>query len=319
VSQTLSENAARPELSVIVPLYNEEESVGLLYEAIVSAIDPLGSPYEIVFVDDGSRDATFRKAADLAGGDKRLRVVKFRRNYGQTAAMAAGIEHARGKVLVTMDGDLQNDPADIPKFLGKMAEGYDIVCGWRHRRQDKLITRKIPSVIANRIIGRITGVRIRDNGCSLKAYRGDIIKSVPLYSDMHRFIPAMTSLAGTRIAEIKVNHHARRFGVSKYGISRIYKVIIDLLVVKTILSFGNAPMRLFAAGSLLSLAAGALVLFPLTAAWLRGKENFDFMAGSGGLLFLILSLFLLLVGLLCELINRTGTFRSLANLKTIVE
>jgi glycosyltransferase involved in cell wall biosynthesis len=215
VSHSLSENAARPDLSIIVPLYNEEESVGPMYQAIVGAVDPLGIPYEIVFVDDGSRDGTFRKAADLAEKDRRLRVVKFRRNYGQTAAMAAGIGHARGRILVTMDGDLQNDPADIPKFLEKMEEGYDIVCGWRHRRQDKLVSRKIPSIIANRIIGKITGVPIRDNGCSLKAYRAEIIKSIPLYSDMHRFIPAMTSLAGTRIAEIKVSHHARKFGVSK--------------------------------------------------------------------------------------------------------
>ena len=162
--------------------------------------------YEILFVDDGSRDGTFRKATELAGGTARLRVIKFRRNYGQTPAMAAGIDHARGKILITMDGDLQNDPADIPKFLEKITEGNDIVCGWRHKRQDKLISRKIPSVIANRLIGRITGVPIKDNGCSLKAYRADIIKSIPLYSDMHRFIPAMTSMAGTKVAEIKVNH-----------------------------------------------------------------------------------------------------------------
>jgi len=307
-----------PDLSLIVPLYNEEESVGPLYRAIVDALDPMGKSYEILFVEDGSRDGTFRKAADLAEKDKRLRVVKFRRNYGQTAAMAAGIEHARGKVLITMDGDLQNDPADIPKFLEKMGEGYDIVCGWRHRRQDKLISRKIPSVIANWIIGKITKVPIKDNGCSLKAYRADIIKSVPLYSDMHRFIPAMTSLAGTKVAEIKVNHHARKFGVSKYGISRIYKVIIDLLVIKTLLAFSTKPMHLFAAVGLMSMALGGSILI-ITVSGLYPGGNVDFMLASGGLLFLILSFFLLLVGFLCELINKTGSFRSLAHLKKTVE
>jgi len=222
-------------LSIIVPLFNEEESILPLYESIVRTIDPLDVRYEILFVDDGSKDRTFFKARELAHKDNRLRVIRFRKNYGQTAAMTAGIDQARGDILVTMDGDLQNDPGDIPEFIKKIREGYDIVCGWRHKRQDKLISRRIPSVVANWIIGKITGVPIKDNGCSLKAYRGEIIKSIPLYSDMHRFIPAMTSLAGTRVAEIKVNHHPRRFGVSKYGISRIYKVMIDLLVIKTLL------------------------------------------------------------------------------------
>jgi glycosyltransferase involved in cell wall biosynthesis len=307
-----------PDLSVIVPLYNEEESVGPLHEAIVAALDPLGLEYEILFVDDGSRDATFRKASEFAMKDQRLRVIKFRRNYGQTPAMAAGIDHARGRILVTMDGDLQNDPADIPMFLKKIAEGNDIVCGWRHKRQDKLISRKIPSIIANRIIGRITGVPIKDNGCSLKAYRAEIIKSVPFYSDMHRFIPAMTSLAGTKVAEIKVNHRARKFGVSKYGISRIYKVIIDLLVIKTILMFSGKPMHLFAAGGLVSMAFGGMVLIRVLDEYLR-EGNADFMLASGGLLFLILSFYLLLTGFLCELILRTGSFRTLAHLKKTVE
>ena len=313
-----SESWINPDLSVIVPLYNEEESVGPLHEAIVGALDPLGMEYEILFVDDGSKDATFRKASELARRDRRLRVIKFRRNYGQTPAMAAGIDHARGRILITMDGDLQNDPADIPKFLDKINEGNDIVCGWRHKRQDKLITRKIPSVIANWIIGRITGVPIKDNGCSLKAYRADIIKSIPLYSDMHRFIPAMTSMAGTSVAQLKVNHSPRRFGVSKYGISRIYKVIIDLLVIKTLLAFSSRPMHLFATGGLLFMGLGMFTLF------LALKDSFrqgsvDFMLASGGLLFLILAFFLVLVGLLCELINKTGSFRAFERLKETVE
>ena len=310
--------AMTPDLSVIVPLFNEEESVGPLYRAIVDALDPLGLSYEMIFVDDGSRDGSFPAAKRFAEGDMRLRVVRFRKNYGQTPAMAAGIEHAMGRVLVTMDGDLQNDPADIPQFLKKIDEGYDIVCGWRHKRQDKLISRKIPSVIANWIIGRITGVPIKDNGCSLKAYRAGIIKSIPLYSDMHRFIPAMTSMAGTTVAQLKVNHSARRFGVSKYGISRIYKVIIDLLVIKTLLTFQSKPMHLFAVGGLMSMGLGGALLV-LALKDLLTNGGVDLMFASGGLLFLILAFYLPLVGFLCELVNKTGDFRALAHLKETVE
>jgi len=309
----------RIELSIIVPLYNEEESINPLYEAITRAIDPANIPYEMIFVDDGSKDHTFDKGKEIAEKDHRLRVIKFRKNYGQTPAMAAGIDHARGKILVTMDGDLQNDPTDIPRFLGKIDEGNDIVCGWRHKRQDKLISRKIPSVVANWIIGKTTGVPIRDNGCSLKAYRGSIIKSVPLYSDMHRFIPAMTSLAGTKVAEIKVNHHARRFGVSKYGITRIYKVLIDLLVIKTLLSFSMRPLRLFAMAATLSLVLGLLLLVESVLGVLEGTSGMNFMVASGAMLFGVLSFFLLLVGLLCELVLKTGNLKDLSHLKARAE
>jgi glycosyltransferase involved in cell wall biosynthesis len=186
------------DLSVVVPLYNEEESVTPLYRAIIDVIDTLDESSEIIFVDDGSQDNTFGVAEKLASSDKRLRVVKFRRNYGQTPAMAAGIDLARGRTIITMDGDLQNDPQDIPEFLEKLSEGFDIVVGWRFDRQDKLISRKIPSRIANWLIGKVTGVPIKDNGCSLKAFRADLIKQVPLYSEMHRFIPAMVSIAGPK-------------------------------------------------------------------------------------------------------------------------
>jgi glycosyltransferase involved in cell wall biosynthesis len=206
--------AVNPKLSIIVPFYNEEDNIQRMHAAIASAVEPLGVPFEMVMVDDGSRDATLALATEIARRDSRVRVVKFRRNYGQTPAMAAGIEHAAGEILVTMDGDLQNDPEDIRRFLQKIDEGYDIVVGWRENRQDKLITRKIPSMIANRLIGKVTGVPIRDNGCSLKAYRASVIKRIPLYSEMHRFIPAMASIAGVRIAEIAVRHHARQFGQS---------------------------------------------------------------------------------------------------------
>ncbi|HEY0341683.1 MAG TPA: glycosyltransferase family 2 protein, partial [Steroidobacteraceae bacterium] len=213
-----------PELSIVVPLYNEEDSLRPLYAAITHAVAPLGISFEIVFVDDGSKDGTVRVADEIARADSRVCLVKFRRNYGQTPAMAAGIAQASGDVIVTMDGDLQNDPADIGALLRKIDEGYDIVVGWRFDRQDKLVSRKIPSRIANRLIARVTGVPIKDNGCSLKAYRASLIKKIPLYSEMHRFIPAMASIAGPKIAEIKVQHHARQFGQSKYGLSRIYKV-----------------------------------------------------------------------------------------------
>ena len=234
------------DLSIIVPLYNEEDSVTPLYDAIVKSVDRMALNYEILFVDDGSKDNTVPVASELAAQDKRLRVVKFRRNYGQTPAMAAGIDNAIGKILVTMDGDLQNDPDDIPELVHKIEQGYDIAVGWRHNRQDKLITRKIPSRMANWLIGKITGVPIKDNGCSLKAYRADVIKNIPLYSEMHRFIPAMTSLAGTKIAEIKVKHHAREFGESKYGLTRIYKVLVDLITIKTILFSFSRPLTIFA-------------------------------------------------------------------------
>lgn len=248
------------EISVCVPVYNEEESVRPLYEAIVNAIEPTGRSFEMVMVDDGSSDQTVPLLTEMSREDPRLVIVEFLRNEGQTAAMTAGIEHARGKYLVTMDGDLQNDPADIPMMLNKLEEGHDIVVGWRVKRQDKLITRKVPSFIANRIIGKITGLPIRDNGCSLKVYRGEVIKRVPLYSDMHRFIPAMTIPLGARVEQVGVRHHARQFGESKYGLSRIFKVLLDLFSIRTLLLFARQPIRRFSGiGTAAALAAIAAV------------------------------------------------------------
>jgi glycosyltransferase involved in cell wall biosynthesis len=239
-----------------------------------------------------------------------VRVVKFRRNYGQTAAMAAGIEAARGDVIVTMDGDLQNDPRDIPQFLELIDQGYDIVVGWRHNRQDKLITRKIPSRIANWLIGKVTGVPIRDNGCSLKAFRANVIKRIPLYSEMHRFIPAMASIAGPRVAQIRVRHHARRFGESKYGLSRIYKVLLDLMVIKTIASFASRPLRWFA---LLSLPLFALAFFAfgqtVADVLLMGEAAFSLPIAGSGVIFLGSGLILLCSGALAELIYARGDVR----------
>jgi glycosyltransferase involved in cell wall biosynthesis len=301
--------SSQPDLSVIVPFFNEEESVQAMHAAIVDALEPLGIDYEMVFVDDGSRDRTLEVATAIARRDERVRVVKFRRNYGQTPAMAAGIEQARGRILVTMDGDLQNDPKDIEHFLAKIDEGYDIVVGWRFNRQDKLVSRKIPSRIANWLIGRVTGVPIKDNGCSLKAYRGALIKEIPLYSEMHRFIPAIASIAGPRIAEIKVRHHARQFGQSKYGLSRIYKVLLDLMVIKTVASFTARPLLWFSL-----LATPLVVLGTIAVAWSLWRwAATDFgmplpIAGSG--LLLLMSAFILVCGgVLGELIYRTGDVR----------
>ncbi|HET9106393.1 MAG TPA: glycosyltransferase family 2 protein [Steroidobacteraceae bacterium] len=296
------------ELSVVVPLFNEEESVRPLYEAILAGVEPLGISFEIVLVDDGSRDGTVRVADEIARADPRVCLVKFRRNYGQTPAMAAGIAEARGEVIVTMDGDLQNDPADIGELLARIEEGNDIVVGWRHERQDKLWTRKIPSRIANALIAKVTGVPIRDNGCSLKAYRACLIKQIPLYSEMHRFIPAMASIAGPRIAEIRVRHHARRFGSSKYGLSRIYKVLLDLMVIKTVASFTARPMLWFGMLSLPMLAASALALgwtcFTLAA---QGRMSLS-IAGTG-VIFLTSTVMLLAAGAIGELVYKLGDVR----------
>ncbi len=294
-----------PYLSIIAPLYNEEESVELLYEKIRNAAENTSKSFEIIFVDDGSRDGTIERASILAKNDHRLRIVEFRRNYGQTPAMAAGIDLARGDILVTMDGDLQNDPADIPMMLNKLEEGYDLVVGWRHKRQDKLISRKIPSMIANRLIGKVTGVPIKDNGCSLKVYRAAIVKNSPFYNEMHRFIPALLSLSGAKVAEVKVRHHARQFGESKYGLSRIYKVLIDLLTIKTILSLGQHPIRWMVKMSLIPFVAAFLIL-------LLGFQDImssNIVVSSLVVLFFSLGVFLVSLGIMTELIYFKGNFK----------
>ncbi|MGF1473946.1 MAG: glycosyltransferase family 2 protein [Geminicoccaceae bacterium] len=292
-------------LSVVVPFYNEEESLPPLHEQLVAALDPLGVPYELVFVDDGSSDGTADVLTKLAETSPPVRFVKLRRNYGQTAAMAAGIEHARGDVLVTMDGDLQNDPRDIPMFLETMNEGYDLVVGWRHNRQDKFASRVLPSKIANWIIAKVTGIPIKDNGCSLKAYRADVIKEIPLYSEMHRFIPAMTSLARNKIAQVKVRHHARKFGHSKYGIARTYKVLLDLLSIKTILLFARNPMGWFGGAALFFGTLSMLSIVWASAVALTTNGPIV-VAGALGVLFGSLAFFLLFMTLLSQLVYRAG-------------
>lgn len=297
------------DLSVVIPLFNEEESVGPLHAAVSAVLDQLPLRSELVLVDDGSRDGTWNALRGIAAGDARVRAVRFRRNFGQTPAMAAGIDVARGRIIVTMDGDLQNDPADIPEFLAHIERGYDLVVGWRHNRQDKMLTRKIPSRIANWMIGRVTGVPIRDNGCSLKAYRAEIVKSVPLYSEMHRFIPAMLSLTGARIAEIRVRHHARKFGQSKYGLSRIFKVLIDVLTIKTLVSFSSRALLWFGLGAL-ALTAMSVLGFLLALSVLLGPQPGPVIVGFGAsLVFGAGAVFLLFCGVLAELVIATAEFR----------
>jgi glycosyltransferase involved in cell wall biosynthesis len=298
-----------PDLSVIVPFYNEEENIRRMHAAIVAAVEPLGIPFEMVLVNDGSRDGTLAVAIEIARSDPRVCIVNFRRNYGQTPAMAAGIEQARGKVLITMDGDLQNDPQDIEHFLAKINEGYDIVVGWRHDRQDKLISRKIPSKIANWLIGKVTGVPIKDNGCSLKAYRAALIKEIPLYSEMHRFIPAMASIAGPRIAEIKVRHHARQFGQSKYGISRVYKVLLDLMVIKTVSSFTSRPLLWFSLLATPLVVVGSLAVGYSLWRWDVTGAGMPLPVAGTGVLLLMSAFILVCGGVLGELIYRFGDVR----------
>lgn len=301
----LAEAATGPELSIVVPVYNEEESVAYLHRAVVDALTPTGLDIELLYVDDGSRDATFARCVQLARQDRRVRVVKLRRNAGQTQAMVAGIEHARGRTLATMDGDLQNDPRDIPAFLVEIDQGHDLVVGWRHRRKDPFWSRRLPSIVANWLIGKVTGVPIRDNGCSLKAYRATVVKQTPLYAEMHRFIPAMMSLHGIRIAQLKVSHHPRRFGSSKYGLSRAYKVSLDLIAIKTITGFAKRPMQLF--GELAGVAGAlGLVFVAAMLADLRagGSPSVVFLAIA--LLLGLLAVFLLGLGMLGHLIFRTA-------------
>lgn len=301
--------ADHPKVSIIVPFYNEEENIKRMHAAIAAAIEPIGVSFEMVFVDDGSKDATASLALEIARNDPRVRFVRFRRNYGQTPAMAAGIEHARGEILITMDGDLQNDPGDIQNFLAKIDEGNDIVVGWRFNRQDKLVSRKIPSRIANWIIGKVTGVPIKDNGCSLKAFRGSLIKNIPLYSEMHRFIPAMASIAGPRIAEIKVRHHARQFGQSKYGLSRIYKVLLDLLVIKTVSSFTSRPLVWFTMLATPVALLGSIALTHSLWVWAMSEAPLPLPIAGTGIMLIMAAFMLVCAGAFGELVYKLGDMR----------
>lgn len=244
------------DFSIVVPIYNEQDNVEALYRAITSALSAADWNYEIIMVDDGSSDASFVRLQQLAVTDERLKIIRLRRNFGQTAAMSAGFDAASGKVIIPMDGDLQNDPVDIPRLLNKLDEGYDVVSGWRSDRKDTFITRKIPSILANALISSFTGVHLHDYGCTLKAYRREVLDGVNLYGEMHRFVPALASQVGARVAELPVKHHQRLHGQSKYGISRTLRVILDLMTVKFLLSYSTKPIQLFGRWGFYTLMAG---------------------------------------------------------------
>ena len=254
----------KPEISVVVPIFDEEDNVGELHRRLSEALESLGRPYEILYVDDGSRDRSFERLCALAEDDPHAQLVQFRRNFGQTAALQAGIEHSRGDILVFLDGDLQNDPGDIGLLLAKLDEGYDVVSGWRRDRRDPWLSRRLPSLIANALISRVTGVVLKDYGCTLKAYRREVIEDVKLYGEMHRFIPALVSWSGAKVTEVPVRHERRRFGKSKYGISRTLRVLLDLITVKFLGSYSTKPLYVFGMAGLifwlLAVLSGAIVI-----------------------------------------------------------
>jgi len=296
----------RPQLSVIIPLFNEEENVQPLLDELFGELAKLGRSHEVICVDDGSSDGTFAVLSRIAAQRPDLHVIRFRLNFGQTAAMSAGIEAARGEVIVPMDGDLQNDPADIGKLLGRLDAGYDVVSGWRRDRRDREFGRKLPSRIANLLISAISGVRLHDYGCSLKAYRREVLRDVKLYGEMHRFIPIYASWQGARVTEMVVNHRPRRAGRSKYGLSRTFKVVLDLLVVKFLASYATKPIYLFGGFGLFSwlCALGAFV-------WalyykLAGLKDFvETPLPLVTVMFTLIGALSLLMGLLAELVIRT--------------
>ncbi|MCC0177861.1 glycosyltransferase family 2 protein [Waterburya agarophytonicola K14] len=294
------------DLSIVVPIYNEAESVETLVSAIADSVQETHLNYEIICIDDGSKDGSTKVLTNLARRRTDLKAVILRRNYGQTAAMAAGFELAAGKVIITLDGDLQNDPADIPMLLAKLEEGYDLVSGWRKNRQDAALTRLLPSKIANIIIAKVTGVVLHDYGCSLKAYRAELIADMNLYGELHRFLPALAYIEGARIAEVPVRHHARRFGQSKYGLGRTIRVVMDLMTVFFMKKFLTRPMHVFGLGGVISLTAGVGMGIYLTIVKLFFEQNI----GDRPLLILAVLLILTGVQLFCfglvtELLMRT--------------
>jgi glycosyltransferase involved in cell wall biosynthesis len=288
-------------LSVVAPLYNESQNVRPLVDWILEALAGYAGSFEIILVDDGSRDDTWEQVVSAAAGP-RVRGLRLGRNVGQTAAMMAGFDHARGRAVVSLDGDLQNDPRDIPALLARLDEGYDLVCGWRQQRQDKFLLRKVPSWVANRIIRRLTGVQITDNGCSLKAYRRELLDRISLYAEQHRFIPALSASVGARITEMPVRHHARRFGESKYGISRTVKVLADLFTLKMITTFRSRPLLGFGMAALPVLGAAAMfaVMWVVAATQFSEVKASALVFPGAALLSAGVAFYLFMLGLVAE-------------------
>lgn len=292
--------------SIVVPIYNEQDNIDELYLTITNALDCIDTHYEIIMVDDGSVDGSFSTLQRIAARDTRLKIIRFRRNFGQTAAMSAGFDAASGNIIIPMDGDLQNDPADIPRLIEKLNEGYDVVSGWRRERKDTFITRKIPSRLANALISHLTGVHLHDYGCTLKAYRREVLDGINLYGEMHRFVPALASQIGAKVAELPVNHHPRLHGTSKYGISRTLRVILDLMTVKFLLTYSTKPIQLFGKWGVYTLMAGfgsgAMTIYMKVFEHLSMNRN-PLLILTGFLLFMGVQF--IVMGLLGELNART--------------
>lgn len=301
---------SRPELTIVLPVFNEVESLPHLLDELVSTLEALGHTFEIICVDDGSRDGSFETLKQLRAQDERIRVIQFRRNFGQTAAFAAGFDRAEGEIVITMDADLQNDPADIPKLLEKISEGYDVVSGWRVERWQEgflaQLTRKVPSATANWLISTSTGVHLHDYGCALKAYRNDVIKEINLYGDLHRFIPAIASYYGVSVAEVPVNYRSRQFGKSKYGLGRVIRVLLDLLTVRFLLSYSTRPIQIFGLLGIVSFGVGALIGIYLTIIKLIYQINLaDRPLLLLAILLVVIGVQFITMGLLGEMIVRT--------------
>ena len=294
------------ELSIVIPIYNEEENLPILYEKLKNVLDSLGKSYEIIFVNDGSTDKSWEIIKEFAEKDPHVVGVNFRRNFGQTAAMSAGFDIAKGEVIITMDGDLQNDPEDIPKLLEKLNEGYDIVSGWRKDRKDDFLSRTLPSRIANWLISKVTGVHLHDYGCSLKAYRAEVAKNLDYYGEMHRFLPALSKAVGAKVTEIPVKHHPRIYGKSKYGISRTFKVLLDLILVKFLLDYRTKPLRVLGGtGAVLFLIGFLALAYLVFVKIFLGQDIGQRPLLIFGTLFVLTGIQLISTGIVAELITRT--------------
>jgi glycosyltransferase involved in cell wall biosynthesis len=306
VIEPIEAPAPAPYLSVVIPVLDEAENLPILAERLVQALEALGRSYEVIVVDDGSRDESFAILRALAEHNPQLRVVRLRRNFGQTAAFSAGFDRARGQVVVTLDADLQNDPNDIGMLLAKLDEGYDVVSGWRESRQDAFLNRRLPSIIANRLISRVTGVRLHDFGCSLKAYRAEVLAGIRLYGELHRFIPAIASWQGVAVTELPVHHEPRRFGKSKYGISRTIRVLLDLITIRFLLSYGTRPMQIFGLLGLSISGIGVLMGLYLTYTKLfLGESLSNRPILLLAVLLIVVGVQLISMGLIGELVVRT--------------
>ncbi len=295
-------------ISVVVPVFDEEQNLRLLHAEIARALDVLGEPAEVLYVDDGSRDGSLAVLLAIRREDRRVRVVQFTRNAGQTAAMAAGFDHARGEIVITLDADMQNDPADIPRLVAELRRGFDVVAGWRKERHDGFVLRRLPSIVANRLIAWVTGVAIHDTGCTLKAFRREVVRNLPIYAEQHRFLPAMSAGSGARVAELVVNHRARRFGSSKYGIGRATRVLLDLASIQLISKFSHRPMQFFG----LIAAPFAMILVLFLGYWALHADSVDFERTPDRIAlttFLLVSMvcpYFLMLGFLAELAVRAS-------------